>query len=116
VPRNWTTKFRRAFTPCLLAVLQVNLLGIAILHQHGETISQSHAPYVSGCEVPTSPFADGNLFCTVCQIVQHGAVQPANAAQVIPLSTSVQLVRSVAPSHYHSEFPAMSYGRAPPLA
>jgi hypothetical protein len=96
-------------------LLQLHLLGVAILHRHGETPAVWHGIWVSGCEVQPFPTSDCNLPCTACLIVQNGAVQPARAAQVLPPSNSVPLVRRMTPSHYRSELPAMSYGRAPPL-
>jgi len=86
-----------------------------MLHRHGETTVLSHGLWVSGCEVQPPPTSDRNLLCTVCQIVQNGAVQPATAPQVLPPSISVPLLPRVAPSNYRSELPVMSYGRAPPL-
>ncbi|MGD1102130.1 MAG: hypothetical protein ABSA59_08685 [Terriglobia bacterium] len=91
--RNWTHQLRRAFASYLLVLLQVHLLGAAMLHRHGETTGLCHGLWVSGCEVPASPTSESNLLCTVCQIVQNGAVQPASAAQVLPPSISVPLVR-----------------------
>ena len=84
VARNRTTQIRRAFAPYLLVILQANLLVVAILHQHGETIALRQGLCVSGHEVQPSPDSKGNLLCTVCQIVHNGAVQPASAAQILP--------------------------------
>jgi hypothetical protein len=64
----------------------------------------------------SSSTSDGKLPCTACQIVQNGAARAATVAQVLPSSNSVPLVRLNSPSIYHLEFPAMSYGRAPPIA
>jgi hypothetical protein len=94
----------------------MQLLGAAMLHRHGETSALEHGLSVSTCEAQPSGTADGNLLCTVCLIVHNGAVQPANAAQVLPPSISIALLRRLAPSSYRSELPAMNYGRAPPLA
>ncbi len=95
--------------------MQANLLVVAILHQHGETIALRQDLSVSGYEVQPSPDSKGNLLCTVCQIVHNGAVQPASAAQILPPSISLPLLRRRAPSHYRTELPALNYGRAPPL-
>jgi hypothetical protein len=115
VSSNRVQEFRRAFASCLLVLLQVNLLGVAMLHWHGELPAPAHSPQVYGCEAPSSSASECNLPCTACQIVQNGAVQPADAAQVIPSSHSTPLARLLAPSFYRSEFSAISYGRAPPL-
>jgi len=75
-----------------------------------------HGAQVGQCADQSSPTSDGKLPCTVCQIVQNGAARAATVAQVLPSSNSVPLVRLNSPSIYHMEFPAMSYGRAPPVA
>ena len=116
MPSNWTHQLRRAFAPYLLVLLQMHLLGVAMLHRHGETTALCHVLRVSVCDIQSSPGVDSNLLCTVCQIVQSGAAQPAGAAQVLPSPTSVPLLRLVAPSNYRSELPAMSYGRCRPLS
>ena len=113
---NWTRQFRCAFASYLLVLLQVHLLGVAMLHWHGETMAPGHGLWVSACDVQTPSTSDSNLPCTACLIVQNGAAQPATAAQVLPSSSSVPLVRLMTPSDYRSEFSAMSYGRAPPTA
>jgi hypothetical protein len=115
VPSNWTRQLQLAFPSYLLVLLQLHLLGMAMLHQHGETTAPWHGLWISACEAQPASTSDSNLLCTVCQIVQNSAVQPAVAAQVLPPSTSVPLVRLMTPSNYRSELPAMSYGRAPPL-
>lgn len=86
-----------------------------MLHRHGETTGVRYGLWASVCEVPSSPTSESNLLCTVCQIVQNGAVQPASAAQILPPSISVPLLPRMTPSDYRPELPAMSYGRAPPL-
>jgi hypothetical protein len=115
VPRNWTAKVRRVVACYLLVLLQVHLLGVAMLHWHGGKIAPSHAPRVSASNAQPTPESDSNLLCTACLIVHNGAVQPASAAQVLPTSASVALIRRIAPNHYRAESPAMSFGRAPPL-
>jgi len=86
-----------------------------MVHRHGETTELRHGLRVFGFEVPSSPTSEGNLLCTVCQIVQNGAVQPANAAPILPPSISVPLLLRITPSDCRSDLPAMNYGRAPPL-
>jgi hypothetical protein len=110
-----TSRIRRAFAPFLLVILQAHLLVVAMLHQHGETTAPRHSLCVSANEVQPSPDSKSNLLCTVCQIVHNGAVQRASAAQILPPSNSLLLLRRLATSHYRSELPALSYGRAPPL-
>jgi hypothetical protein len=109
-------QFRRALASFLLVLLQVHLLGIAMLHWHGETPTLGHGLRVDNSAVQPSPASEGNLPCTACQIVQNGAARPALVAQVLPSSKSVPLIRLTVSSIYHSEFSAMSYGRAPPVA
>ena len=114
--RRMTRQFRRAVTGYLLVVLQVHLLGVAMLHWHGERAAPCHGQWFCGCKVPPTPVADSNLLCTACQIVQHSAVQPASAARVLLSLTSALLPLRLATHSYHSELPAMNHGRAPPLA
>jgi len=87
-----------------------------MLHQHGETTAPRHGLCVSGYEVQPSPDSKSNLLCTVCQIVHSGAVQAANAAHILPPSISLPLLWRMRLSHCHTELPALSYGRAPPLS
>jgi hypothetical protein len=116
VLRNVFYKARRTFASSLLVLLQVHLLGIAMLHWHADPLTPEHGLRVDNSAVQPSPASEGNMPCTACQIVQNGAARPALVAQVLPLSTSVPLIRLTASSIYHSEFSAMSYGRAPPVA
>ena len=113
--RNLYYQFRRAFASYLLVILQVHLLGVAMLHWHGEVPTLQHGLRVENSALQQSPASDCSVPCTACQIVQSGAARAATVAQIIPSSNSVPLVRSNTPSIYHSEFSAMSYGRAPPL-
>ena len=100
----------------LLVFLQMHLLGIAMLHRHGEMPAPwQHVISVSACEVQSPATSDSNLLCTACQIVQHSAAQPGSAAEALPSLASIPLVRRMVPSSYRSELPAMNHGRAPPL-
>ena len=108
--------FRRALASYLLVLLQVHLLGIAMLHWHGESLMPGHGLRVDNSAVQPVPASESNLPCTACQIVQSGAARAATVAQVLPSSNSVPLVRLNTPSIYHLEFSAMSHGRAPPVA
>ena len=112
----YVKSIRRLFASSLLVLLQLHLLGVATLHQHGETPTLRQAPAITQSDVQSSTAGDSNLLCTACQIVHNGAAQPGSAAQVLPASTTITLVRRMTPNHYRSELPAMSYGRAPPLA
>ena len=112
---NLTRQFRRHLASYLLVFLQVNLMGVAILHWHGEVTAPGHGVWVSEHEVQPASTSDSNLLCTACQIVHNGAAQPASAAQVLPSSTSAPMVRLMTPSNYRAELPATNYGRAPPL-
>ena len=114
--RNLLLQFRRAFASYLLVLLQVHLLGIAMLHWHIELPAPGHGLRVDNSAVQPAPASEGNLPCTACQIVQNGAARPALVAQVLPSSKSVPLIALMASSIYYSEFSAMSYGRAPPVA
>jgi hypothetical protein len=95
--------------------LQVHFLGVAMLHRHGEMPVLRHGLRVAGIEVQPSPASDSNPLCTVCQIVQNGAAQPARAVQILPPSISIPLPPRAAATNYRSVLPVMSYGRAPPL-
>ncbi|MGO8818085.1 MAG: hypothetical protein ACLQVG_25855 [Terriglobia bacterium] len=114
MPRNWTTKFRRSLAPYVLMLLQLHLLGIAMLHRHGETAPVSHGLGVSGGEATAPATSDCNIPCPACQIVQTSSVQPASTAQVLPPANSVLMIRRMVPSNHCADLPVMSYGRAPP--
>lgn len=115
MPIRWIHQFRRAFASCLTVRLQVHLLGAAMLHRHGEMPARWIDLRISGCDMPPSPFSDGNPPCTACQIVHNGAVQPGGATQALPSPASIPLVRLITTSFYHSEQPATSLGRASPF-
>jgi hypothetical protein len=116
VPCNRTSKSRRIIASYLLVFLQMQLLGAAMLHQHGGLSARGRSLSVSCSDAQPRAGTDSNLLCTVCQIVQHSAVQPATSAQILPSSASVPLLRSFTAINYCSELPATNYGRAPPLA
>jgi hypothetical protein len=116
VRRTLFDQIPRVLASCLLVFLQVNLLGVAMLHWHGEMPAPQHGQRVDNRATQSSPTSDGNLPCTVCQIVQSGAAQTGHVVQVLPSSNSVPLIRLTTPIIYHLEFLAMSYGRAPPIA
>jgi hypothetical protein len=107
--------FRRSPAAYLLVFLQVHLLGVAMLHWHGESPAFGHGARVDRGAAQTST-GECSIPCPACQIVQNGAARPATVAQPIPSSNAVPLDRVNAPSAYYTEFSAMSYGRAPPIA
>jgi hypothetical protein len=95
--------------------LQVHLLGIAMLHRHSAP-APWHGRWVTAHHAQPSPAADDSVHCTACQIVQHSAVQPGGAAQILPSSASVPLIRRMIDNSYCSALLVTSHGRAPPLA
>ena len=99
----------------LFVFLQMQLLGAAVLHRHGETMARGSGTAVAPREVPLSANSDNNFSCVVCQIVHNGAFQPATAAQVLPPSATVPLLRLLAPNDHRWDSRAMTFGRAPPL-
>lgn len=86
-----------------------------MLHWHGEPPTSDQGPQVERGAVQSTA-TDCSIPCLACQIVQNGAARPATVAQALPSTNSVPLDRVKIPSIYHSEFSAMSYGRAPPVA
>ena len=87
-----------------------------MLHWHGESPMPGHGLRIYNSQAQSLPASDCSIPCPACQIVQNAAARPAHVAQIIPTSSSVPLVRLKTPSIYHSEFLAMSHGRAPPIA
>lgn len=113
--RNWNYPIRRSAASYLLVILQVHLLGVAMLHWHGESNAPSHSLWAQGCDASAPASSDCSIPCPACQIVQTSSVQPASAAQVLPPENSVLLIRCMAPNDHSSDLPVMSYGRAPPV-
>ena len=116
MPGNPTRSSRKALAAYLLVLLQVNLLGVAMLHRHSEAVVPGHGLWVLGSETHPSPTSESGVPCAVCQIVHSSAVQPAPAAQIRPPATMVPLVRRLVPSDYCSVLLTINYGRAPPLS
>ena len=107
---------RRAFAPSALALLQVQLLWVTMLHRHGETVVPWSAPQVQECELPQSPGVEGGVPCTACQIVRNSALQPATDMVVLQQAASIPLPPTLTRPRYHSLRPASSFSRAPPLS
>ncbi|TAM80090.1 MAG: hypothetical protein EPN47_16495 [Acidobacteria bacterium] len=113
--RRW-----RSATTWLLAVMQLHLLMVLVLHHHvlrGIPLEFSKTRTSLGqTDRPSQPSCVEHGFCTACQILRHSAVRPslgnpapsrsAVAPFLAPLSATVVL--SVQTSYRH--------GRAPPLA
>jgi len=110
---------RRA-TTWLLAVMQLHLLVVLVLHHHvlpGVTLEFPNMPTtVSQTSRQSQPVGSEQGYCTACQILRHSAVRPSlgNPAQhhsaVAPLRSllATALVAFAQPAAWH--------GRAPPIA
>ena len=116
MPGKSTRSSRKAWASCLLVFLQLHLLGVAMLHRHGEAVGPSSGLCVQGRETQPSSTSESGIPCAVCQIVHSGAARPAPAAQILSPVILVSWVWRLAPGGYRSVLPAMSYGRAPPLS
>lgn len=106
----------RAVATCLL-VLQVNLLWIAGLHHHDEWVGLGgQAQSVRRGGSHTLPAEEAALFCPVCQIVRQSAARPATVSSAPALRASISRPLVLASTSFHSYFPVVAYGRAPPAA
>jgi hypothetical protein len=113
--RSW----RRA-TTWLLALMQLHLLVVLVLHHHvlsGISLDLTDTPTnISNTNRQSQPVGGPTSYCTACQILRHSAVRPSlgNPAQY---RSSVAPLRSLlAAAIVVSTQPAAWHGRAPPLA
>ncbi|HET9177101.1 MAG TPA: hypothetical protein VFQ24_01950 [Terriglobia bacterium] len=112
-------RWRRA-TIWLLAVMQLHLLMVLVLHHHvlrEIALEFSQARTTLGqTEKPSLPAGAEHGFCTACQILRHSAVRPSLGSPaphrsslapfLAPRFAAVVLSTQTPPWH----------GRAPPLA
>ncbi|HET7100662.1 MAG TPA: hypothetical protein VFJ52_05880 [Terriglobia bacterium] len=113
--RSW----RRA-TTWLLAVLQLHLLIVLVLHHHvlpEIALGFSNTPTSIGQAGRQSlPGGAEQGYCTACQIVRHSAVRPSLGNPTPYLSSVAPLLPPLSAIVVHSAQPSPWYGRAPPLA
>ena len=111
------SRFCRAVTIRCLALLQCQLLWVAMLHQHPvAAFAESTPAAVSQGSSPTSPVVAGELTCTVCQMVRHSLALPVGGLPALPAAAAVSRLLLFLPAHYHSYSSTVVLGRAPPLA
>jgi len=114
--RRW---WRRA-TAWLLAVLQLHLLLVLVLHHHvlpGIALEFSNAPTTVGqAGRQSQPVGGEQGYCTACQILRHSAVRPSLGNPTPHRSSVAPLLSSLSAAVVFSSQPSPWYGRAPPLA
>ncbi|HET7212931.1 MAG TPA: hypothetical protein VFL79_05045 [Terriglobia bacterium] len=104
----------------MLAVLQVHLLVVLVLHHHvvpGSALEFSNAPTTigQGGRQSLPPGAEQG-YCTACQILRHGAVRPTLGNPTLHYSSVATLLSPLSATIIVSSQPSPWYGRAPPLA
>ncbi len=113
--RSW----RRA-TTWLLAVLQLHLLLVLVLHHHvlpGMALEFSNTPTTIGqAGRQSQPVGAKQGYCTACQILRHSAVRPSLGNPTPHRSSVAPLLSPLSATVVHSAQPSPWYGRAPPLA
>jgi hypothetical protein len=113
--RSW----RRA-TTWLLAVMQLHLLVVLVLHHHvlqGSSLGFSRAATSVGqTDRQSQPVGAGQGYCTACQILRHSAVRPSLGNPTPHRSSVAPLLATLSAAVVLSARPAPWHGRAPPLA
>jgi hypothetical protein len=112
-------RWRRA-TTWLLAVMQLHLLMVLVLHHHvlrGIALEFSQATTSLGqTEKPSRPAGSEQGFCTACQILRHSAVRPSLGSPAPHRSSIAPFLGPRFVPVVLSAQPSPCYGRAPPLA
>jgi hypothetical protein len=113
--RSW----RRA-TTWLLAVMQLHLLVVLVLHHHvlpgilrgfsqtTTSVGQTHRQ--------SQPAGAEQGYCTACQILRHSAVRPSLGNPTPHRSSVAPFLATLSATVALSTQPAPWHGRAPPLA
>ena len=113
--RSW-----RRVTTWLLAVMQLHLLVVLVLHHHVlPRISVELTPTatsVGQTSRQSQPAGAEEGYCSACQILRHGAVRPSLGSMVPHHSLVVPLLAPLSAVVVLSTQSAAWHGRAPPLA
>jgi hypothetical protein len=113
--RSW----RRA-TTLLLAVMQLHLLVVLVLHHHvlqGISLEISRTTTSIGqTDRQSQPVGAAQGYCTACQILRHSAVRPSLGNPTPHRSSAVPLLAPLSAAVVLSAQPSAWHGRAPPLA
>jgi hypothetical protein len=113
--RSW----RRA-TTWLLAVMQLHLLVVLVLHHH--VLSEASlgfsraATSVGQTNRQSQPVGAQQSFCTACQILRHSAVRPSLGNPTPHRSSVAPFLATLSATVVCSAQPSAWHGRAPPLA
>ena len=113
--RSW-----RKTTTWLLALMQLHLLVVLVLHHHllpRLSLELSAATTTVGqADRQSQPAGSEQSYCTACQILRHGAVRPS-LGNPTPHRTSVApFLMPLSAAVLVSARPAAWHGRAPPLS
>jgi hypothetical protein len=113
--RSW----RRA-TTWLLALMQLHLLVVLVLHHHVLSgifleLTQTTTS-ISQTGRQSQPAGATQGYCTACQILRHSAVRPSLGNPTQYRSSVAPLLSQIAAAGSLSAQPAAWHGRAPPLA
>ena len=110
----------RGATVWLLAVLQLHLLLVLVLHHHvlpGIALEFSSTPTTVGqAGRQSQPVGGEQGYCEACQILRHSAVRPALGSPTPHRSSVAPLLPSLSAAVVFSSQSSPWYGRAPPLA
>ena len=101
-----------------LLVLQLNLLGIAALHQHSD-FSFATAPGPANLDKDyghRKPAAIDWTLCPVCQIMRLSAARPATGSRAEAPESHVMRAAAVHLPAVFADPPAAIHSRAPPPA
>ena len=101
---------------CLVLLAQVNLLWVAAVHRHEEEAVPARATATSSGDLHSQPGLARSLLCAPCQIVRNGAARPTLGTPSPSPATSTSIAFTFDPGEFAFHRPAVTYGRAPPLA
>jgi hypothetical protein len=111
--------FWRRATTWLLAMLQLHLLVVLVLHHHvlpGVALEFSNMPMTVGQAGRHSlPAGAEQGYCTACQILRHSAVRPSLSSPASQHASVAPLMPPLSATIVLSAQPSPWYGRAPPL-
>src|SRR5579859_704003 len=109
-------RYLRPVTTCALALLQINLLWLALFHRH-DTCTFSTQPVSVQQGRRESPLVvDTALLCNACQIVRQSALRPSVSPQAPRIASLVPLRLAVQRNAPRSPQRIIVFGRAPPLS
>lgn len=109
-------RYLRPVTTCALALLQINLLWLALFHRH-EAFTYSTQPVsVQPGRRQLPLVVDTALLCNACQIVRQSALRPSVSPQAPRIASLVPLRLAVRRNDPRSPQRIVVFGRAPPLS